>query len=105
MVTVLKSVTVNYAPDNFVHNIDGSPIAVDLKLDFQETSTLDRDKFNERVTPYGNEGTQSREDLQEGGSTVVTADDSTIAKKQQRADKEKAAAEARAKAIKDAEVG
>lgn len=71
MVTVCEGVTVDYAPDGFVHNKDGSPIAIDLKVDFKETATLDRNKFRSRVTPFGNEGTMNREKLQEGGSDIV----------------------------------
>ena len=75
MVCVCEGVTVDYAPDSFVHNKDGSPIAVDLKVDFKETSTLDRTKFAARVTPYGNEGTMARETTQEGGSDVISTKD------------------------------
>ena len=71
MVTVCSGITVDYAPDGFVHNKDGSPIAIDLKVDFDETATLDRNKIRSRVTPFGNEGTMNRENTQEGGSDLV----------------------------------
>jgi hypothetical protein len=99
MVCVCSGVTVDYAPDSFVHNIDGSPVAIDLKVDFAETSTLDRTKFKARVTPFGNEGTFNRENTQEGGSDVVgTAEAAEIRK----AHADRAAADAEAKAAADA---
>ena len=71
MVTVCSGVKVDYTPDSFVHHKDGSPIAIDLTVDFSETTTLDRQKFDARVTPYGNEGTINREKTQEGGSDLI----------------------------------
>ncbi len=68
MVSVLESVEVNQSVAGSNRYLDGAPVAVELKLSFLETLTLDKVKYEQRVSALRPEGAPSRESTQEGGS-------------------------------------
>ncbi len=68
MTSVLTKVETNQATAGTARMIDGAPVAVELTLEFQEVLTLDRDKYEQRVSAFTQGNTQNRENSQEGGT-------------------------------------
>jgi hypothetical protein len=68
MVSVLTDVKVDYGKEKNNRMIDGAPAAVGLSLSFSEVMTLDRDKYDGRVSAQVNVGSEAREQSQEGGT-------------------------------------
>ena len=84
MVSVLKTVGVDYNTGGNARFHDGAPVAVKLDLTFQEVFTLDRNKYDERVSAEINQGNNNREISQEHGSypDVMNFDDTEAAMSQ-----------------------
>ena len=68
MNSVLESVEVNQSVAGSNRYLDGAPVATELKLSFMETLTLDKVKYNQRVSAFTQGTTNARENSQEGGS-------------------------------------
>ncbi len=69
MVTVCTEASVDWASSGeFSHHLDGAPTTVKLSLSFVELTTLDRTKFDERVSGFIHGMDGAREASQEGGS-------------------------------------
>lgn len=68
MVSVLESVEVNQSVAGSVRYIDGAPVATEIKLSFLEILTLDKVKYDERVSAFINADNENRETTQEGGT-------------------------------------
>ena len=68
MVSVLESVEVNQSVAGSVRYIDGAPVATEIKLSFLEILTLDKVKYDERVSAKVNADNTNRETTQEGGT-------------------------------------
>ena len=68
MTSVLTSVKTNQSTAGSARMIDGAPVAVELSLSFQEVVTLDRQKYDKRVSAFKNPTGQRRENSQEGGA-------------------------------------
>ena len=88
MVSACSDVKVNYAVNGNQRMNDGAPQAVGLSLSFTELVTLDRDRYDTRVSAFRNagnslrEGTQERgshDDIQTGGQKTVTEDSQKLA--------------------------
>ena len=69
MVTVCTKAEVDWAGSGeFTHYLDGAPTVVKLSLDFTELVTLDRKKYDERVSGLVHGKDNKRETTQEDGS-------------------------------------
>lgn len=68
LVSVIKSVESNQAVATSARMVDGAPVATELKVVFQEIVTLDRKKYDQRVSAYANIDSDRRETSQEGGA-------------------------------------
>lgn len=68
LVSVLQSVQTNQAVSGTARMIDGAPVATELKIDFTEIMTLDRKKYDQRVSAFTSGQNNQRENSQEGGS-------------------------------------
>ena len=68
MVSVLTKVDVDYNLAGNARYYDGAPAAVKLDLSFTEVFTLDRVKYDQRVSALVDNGRGLRENTQEGGS-------------------------------------
>lgn len=68
MVSVLESVEVNQSVAGSARYIDGAPLATEIKLSFLEILTLDKVKYDERVSAFVNADNENRETTQEGGT-------------------------------------
>jgi hypothetical protein len=90
MVSVLTDVKVDYGKEKNNRMIDGAPAAVGLSLSFSELMTLDREKYDGRVSAQTNHGKTTREHSQEGGSL-----DDLLGLAAGRQEKEKEAADAK----------
>lgn len=68
MVSVLESVEVNQSVAGSARYVDGAPLATEIKLSFLEILTLDKVKYDERVSAFINADNENRETSQEGGT-------------------------------------
>ena len=68
MTSVLTKVETNQSTAGSARMIDGAPVAVEISLSFQEVVTLDRQKYDKRVSAFKNPTGQRRENSQEGGA-------------------------------------
>ena len=68
MTSVLTKVETNQSTAGSARMIDGAPVAVEISLSFQEVMTLDRQKYDKRVSAFKNPTGQRRENSQEGGA-------------------------------------
>jgi len=73
MTTVCTNATVNWAPNGFVHMVDGAPATVTLALTFTELVALDRERFDKRSSAHMQHDTEVRENSQVGSFNDVGA--------------------------------
>ena len=83
LVSICTGVEVNYSDgQSFSTFQDGTPMSVGLTLNFTETTTLTRDKYKSRSSAFGSTD-GGREATQEGGSDLITSNDTNATLNQQ----------------------